>query len=195
MRRLVADAGPRVAGAPENAATGATAQRPRGAAAGVALWRLLRIFPGCPEGRAGGTGDEAAHRARLVGPLHHAEPTSDRRPRLSLTGQNPSSPTCSKLLSRSTYEWQVSGEDSEPHFGATPPSAVRHGRELEARGSNSRSPRPATASLCCERVLRIGSRLHCAAAGASRVGQCPKDESADWGRVCCCCLLFLVVVR
>ena len=44
---------------PAGAATCASAQRPRGAAAGVAAWRMLRIFLGCPRG----AGAEAAHRA------------------------------------------------------------------------------------------------------------------------------------
>ena len=38
-------------------------------------------------------------------------------------GHKPSFPTRSNILSRSTYEWQVSGEKTEPHFGSTRPKA------------------------------------------------------------------------
>jgi len=45
-------------------------------------------------------------------------------------GQNPSLPTRSKILSWSSYEWQVSGEESEPHFGSTRPPPVAGDRRL-----------------------------------------------------------------
>ena len=103
---------------PAAAATAATAQRPRGAAARVAAWRMWRILPGCPEGRARGVGAEAAHRARRRGvDLRQPAAPVAERPAEALPTVACSAPT--------QTQFQLShGNGSRPTFVPQPDAPV-----------------------------------------------------------------------
>jgi hypothetical protein len=60
-------------------------------------------------------------------------------PSTSPNGHKPSFPTRSKILSRTNYEWQVSGEKTDPLFGSTRPTAVRRRVEADRRQRLTRS--------------------------------------------------------
>jgi hypothetical protein len=84
--------------------------------------------------------------------------------RASQFGHKPSFPTRSKILSRTTYEWQVSGEKTEPLFGSTRPAAVARARQLQGK------PNIIAAVLEQALIEEILARLNCGSVRRSRHG-------------------------